>query len=49
MGSGGDMALGKQSYSWVVVFLFVFRRRIILVSCDTKLASEVNARIAMIG
>ena len=48
MGSGGDMAWGKQSYIWVVVLLFVCSGRFILVSTSKKLASKVNPRIEMI-
>ena len=48
MESGGDMALGKQSYIWVVVLLLVCSRRYILVSSNKKLASKVNPRTAMI-
>lgn len=47
MGSDGDIALGKQSYSQVIVFFL--SGRIILVRSVTKLATEVNPRIAMIG
>lgn len=46
-GCGGDIALGKQSSSQALVGFL--SGRIILVSSDRKLASEVNPRIAMRG
>lgn len=47
MGSGGDIALGKQSCSQVMAGCF--SGRIILVSSDRKLASVINQKIAMGG